>query len=217
MAVETTMAGWYSIGMSKDHKVTAEQNQGLLVWGGSSSVGTAAVQIAKDLGFIVYATASTKHHEYVRSLRASRIFDYKDTDVVSQIVKAVKEDAVHLETAYNAAGALQQIADVLSACSSTGGKIASAIPLKDDHRVAGGIDVNFVVAPTDTKERTEWTSYVSNEWLETRLASGAFKASPKIEVIAGGLEAINDGLDRLKQGVSGTKFVLDIDSTLTPV
>lgn len=211
MAVETTMAGWYSIGISKEHSVTAEEKQGLLVWGGSSSVGTAAVQIAKDMGFVVYSTASTKHHDYVKSLGASKVFDYKDTDVVDQIVKAAKDDAIHLKTAYDAAGALQQIIDVLSASSSTGGKIASAIPLKEDGPAARGIDVKFVIAPTDTKERSDWASYVFNKWLETKLADGAFVPSPKIEMIAGGLESINDGLDKLKQGVSGTKLVLDIN------
>lgn len=47
MAVETAWAGWYTIGITHDTQYTPVEKQAALVWGGSSSVGSAAVQSAK--------------------------------------------------------------------------------------------------------------------------------------------------------------------------
>jgi NADPH:quinone reductase-like Zn-dependent oxidoreductase len=80
MAVATAWAGWYSIGLARETKLGAEDRKGVLVWGGANSVGSAAVQVAKCIGFRVYVTASEKHHEYLKGLGASRVFDYKSED-----------------------------------------------------------------------------------------------------------------------------------------
>lgn len=211
MAVETVMAGWYSIGMPTKYTVSPADKKAMLVWGGSSSVGSAAVQIAREMGYTVFATASEKHHQYIRSLGASHVFDYKDADVVSKIIQAAKDDGVALDTAYDAAGALQQILDILKAASPSGsGKVASAIPLKDDRPTADGIEVKFVMAPADKGEREKWAAWVFGEWLEQKLENKNFVPSPRLEVFPGGLEAMNDGLDRLKAGVSATKLVIEI-------
>lgn len=45
----------------------------LLVWGASSSVGSAAVQIAKALGMKVFGVASASNHDYVKSLGAVEV------------------------------------------------------------------------------------------------------------------------------------------------
>lgn len=66
-------------------EVQQQQQSGMLVWGASSSTGTAAVQLAKELGLKVFATASPKNHEYVKSLGASEVVDYRDPDVVSKL------------------------------------------------------------------------------------------------------------------------------------
>ena len=54
-----------------------EEKKGMLVWGGSSSVGSAAVQSAKLMGFTLYATSSPRHHELVKKLGVKEVFDYK--------------------------------------------------------------------------------------------------------------------------------------------
>ena len=203
MAVQTAMAGFYSIDILPGYKPAGEA---VLVWGGSSSVGSTAVQIAKVMGFRVYATASPKHHDYVKSLGASRVFDYRASDVVGSIVGATKEDGVDLRIVYDAAGSLPQILDVLGQLK--GGKVASAIPLKEDDPQKKGVEVKFVLAPTGA-ERTKWSTWVFNEWLEEKIGK-EIVPSPKMEVVKGGLEALNSGLDRLKEGMSGTKLVVEL-------
>jgi NADPH:quinone reductase-like Zn-dependent oxidoreductase len=62
----------------------------LLVWGGSSSVGTCAIQLAKAAGFDVATTASSRNHEYCKSLGAAYVFDYTKDSVVDDIVSTLK-------------------------------------------------------------------------------------------------------------------------------
>ena len=211
MAVQTAWAGWYSIGLPRDMNFKAEQSQGVLVWGGAGSVGSAALQTAKLLGFTVYATASPKHHDYLKSLGARRLFDYKDTNVVSNIVTAAKEDGLTIATGYDAAGALNELHGVLSQMRGIStAKIASAIPLRGETPSTEGVENVFVAAPNDEAERWEFSKFVFETWLQEKLATGQFKPSPGIQIVEGGLEGLNKGLDELKKGVSGTKLVAQI-------
>ena len=212
MAVGTALSGWYSIGLSRDTLYTAADKQGVLVWSGASSVGSAAVQSARLMGYTVYATASPKHHEYVRSLGASHVFDYKDEEVVGKIVKAAKEDDVTLSTGYLASGDLQLCEDVLKEFIGQGpAKIASAPPLSDQSPMTEGVEVKFVLPPLDQQERTDHSRWIFNVWLKEKLESGEFVPSPEIKVIGSGLESVNQGLDELKKGgVSGQKLVIEV-------
>ncbi len=76
----------------------------MLVWGGASSIDTAAIQTAKMVGMMVYTTASPKHHEYLESLGAKDTFDYHDDGAVEKVVKAAKGEDIVLEFAFDAAG-----------------------------------------------------------------------------------------------------------------
>jgi NADPH:quinone reductase-like Zn-dependent oxidoreductase len=56
-----------------------EPGQTILVHGGGGNVGSLAVQLAKHSGVRVIATASAQDAEYVRSLGADDVIDYKAT------------------------------------------------------------------------------------------------------------------------------------------
>jgi NADPH:quinone reductase-like Zn-dependent oxidoreductase len=57
-----------------------QKGQKILVYGASGSVGTAAVQLAVNLGADVTAVCNTKNVELVRSLGAGRVIDYTQED-----------------------------------------------------------------------------------------------------------------------------------------
>jgi NADPH:quinone reductase-like Zn-dependent oxidoreductase len=59
-----------------------------LVWGGASSVGLYAIQLANLAGATVIAVASKQNHDLLKSLGARYTFDYKDPDVVDHIKDA---------------------------------------------------------------------------------------------------------------------------------
>lgn len=60
----------------------------VLVHGGAGGVGSVAVQIAKAKGAYVIATASVRNHDYLRSIGADEMIDYRTTrfeDVVRDV------------------------------------------------------------------------------------------------------------------------------------
>lgn len=62
----------------------------LLVWGGSTSVGCNAIQLAVAAGYEVFTTASPKNFDYVKSLGAARAFDYNSKTVIPDITSALQ-------------------------------------------------------------------------------------------------------------------------------
>lgn len=62
----------------------------ILIWGGSSSVGGTAIQLATASGLIVLTTASKSNLGYVKSLGARYAFDYRSGSVVDAIEAVLK-------------------------------------------------------------------------------------------------------------------------------
>lgn len=60
----------------------------LFVYGGSSSVGQYAIQLAKLSGYKVITTASKRNHELVKGLGADLVFDVSGPLPTSQFTRA---------------------------------------------------------------------------------------------------------------------------------
>lgn len=197
----------------------AHKKKALLVWGASSSVGTGGVQSARLLRgdpasafAAVYATAGAANQDYVRSLGADRVFDYGGASVVEDIVSAAKEDGLVIQHCFLANGQLASCQAVLKAFSQhEGAKIASAPVVPADAEVVPGLETIFIMpAMKDEQERLAQFEYWMSTWLREQLASGSVRPSPEPKVVGKGLEAINDGLKALRQGVSCTKLVVEV-------
>ncbi|WP_428937855.1 NADP-dependent oxidoreductase [Fontivita pretiosa] len=65
-----------------------QPGQTILIHGGAGGVGSMAVQLAKWKGATVIATASAGNHEFLRSIGADRVIDYR-TERFEQIVRDV--------------------------------------------------------------------------------------------------------------------------------
>jgi hypothetical protein len=61
-----------------------------------------------------------------------------------------------------------------------------------------------------TIKDTEVSKAVYGDYLPRALKDGSFKAMPKASVIGKGLENLQGGFDKLKQGVSATKLVVSL-------
>lgn len=212
LAVLTALSGWTTIGIPLDTKYTPQDKQAVLIWGGASSVGTFAVQSAKSLGFTVYTTASSKHHEYLERLGADVVFDYKASDVVQQIIDTVKKDGVTLRTANCVVeGSLQPTLDVLKITKGDAvAKVAHTPALLPGAPSLDGAEIKFNLPPLDSAERNKHIFKCFHVWLQNGLKSGTVVPSPRLQVEAGGLEGLNKALDTLKAGVSGTKIVVQV-------
>lgn len=70
-----SLAAWRTLIVNADIK----RGQRVLIHGGAGGVGSTAVQLAHWRGAHVIATASTRNHEYLKSLGADEVIDYRNT------------------------------------------------------------------------------------------------------------------------------------------
>lgn len=212
VALYTAWHAFYTLGMPLGKSVQGKE--ALLIWGGGSSVGMATIQVARSLGFTSYVTASPKHNDYLKSLGASKLFDYKDPDVVQQIVKVARDDGFSLTKAIDAAGGTRDCLDVLKEFKGAESPVLASAPssiFSPTSPTEPGVKIRFVKCPDDAVERRAHMEWIGQVWLKEKLASGEYVPSGKMELFPErGLEALDRAVDKLKAGVSGTKIVLEL-------
>ncbi len=64
-----------------------ERGDVAFIAGASGAIGTLVVQLARQRGWRVAASASAENHDYLRSLGAEVAFDYQDPDWADQLLK----------------------------------------------------------------------------------------------------------------------------------
>ncbi len=188
------------------------QSSALLVWGGSSSVGSNAVQLAHRLGYTVFTTDSPAHHEYLRSLGATAVVDYHSPSAVADLIAAAKKAGKPIRYAVDAiseADSLQPTVDVLEKTGEGKAKLAIVLGWPPSVPKPQGVAVLQVAGPRILTE-THIANWVFKEFLTSALEKGSFVASPGVQIVEGGLEGVQAGLDILRKGVSGKKIVLKL-------
>ncbi|KAJ6781185.1 hypothetical protein PWT90_05962 [Aphanocladium album] len=218
VSVQVPLSAWDALGLTSLVPGAAKTDrEALLIWGGSSSVGTMGVQLARlqkgNVSVIgaVYATAGAANHDYVKSLGADRVFDYKSPNVVDSIVAAAKKDNLVIRHCFLGTGDLSLCQAVLAAfaTAAAGAKLASAPIVPPDTKELEGVEVIFLMPSPDKAERlSQFQKWMAQ--LSKNVASGAIKPSPAPKVVGAGLDAINAGLDTLSQGVSCSKLVIQV-------
>ena len=77
-AAPSTEGSHYALSTFRGAK--SERGHDVLIYGATGSIGSAAVQIAKNLGMNVTAVCGTEHVELVRGLGADSVIDYQTED-----------------------------------------------------------------------------------------------------------------------------------------
>ncbi|GAA6033722.1 hypothetical protein JCM8097_004398 [Rhodosporidiobolus ruineniae] len=161
----------------------------VLVWGGSSSVGSAAIQLATASGVRVVTTASPANFSFVKSLGASSVFDYHSPSIVDDLVAELQKDG-------------EELAGVFDAVSAGGSVELGAEGVKTDQ-------VKAILTILDNAGTLAKSIY--HDYVPSALANGSLQAKPDPVVVEGnGLEAIQKGLERQRQGVSAQKVGVKI-------
>ncbi|KAL1797143.1 hypothetical protein ACET3X_003749 [Alternaria dauci] len=91
IALATAASGLYppnllNLPLPATPRPKAEARKTILIWGGSSSVGLSAIQLAVASGVRVITTSSPANFSLVKSMGAETVFDYRSASVVSDIV-----------------------------------------------------------------------------------------------------------------------------------
>jgi len=201
----------------------------LLIWGGSTSVGSNAIQLAVAAGYEVFTTCSPRNFEYCKSLGATQCFDYNSATITEEIVKAMSGKTTAGAMTIGDGGA-EAALDILARCK--GSKFISMIsypmPPSPPQRFVVPTTVYYFMKfmiTTTIKARMRgigWgfvngTTLVHNgvgksvyAYLEQALEKGVFQCKPEPVVVGNGLEKLQEALDVQKNGVSAKKVVLNL-------
>lgn len=125
----------------------------LVVWGGSSVVGSCAIQLARRAGYSVVATASELNFAHCRSLGAEAVFDYRDASVVDGVVAACegRECAGVFAAYYNDGStvACSRIASRLAGSKVVATVVPPSMPVPAD--VAEGVRIASSESPSQSR------------------------------------------------------------------
>jgi NADPH:quinone reductase-like Zn-dependent oxidoreductase len=203
----------------------------VLIWGGSTSVGANAIQLAVASGYDVIATCSPRNFDLVKRLGAAAAFDYNSPRVVQDIKKAFqgRKTAGAISIGQGAAEACMAI---LGSCEGDRVLSMATYPLDPMNLpkhfvmptvaytylsgmaslwVKGkrhGVRSQFIFG--DTLVDNEVGPAIYEQFLPKALEDGTFVAAPEPEVVGHGLEQIQHALDVHMKGVSAKKLVVTL-------
>ena len=184
----------------------------IVIWGGSTSVGSNAIQLARAAGYEVITTSSPKNFDYVKSLGASSAFDYSSPDTVADIIKLLqgKEHAGAMavgsfQSKGNGAASVEACVEIIA---STQGKKFVACAGQPPENLPEGVEVNFINSMLLAEDELGDTIY--RDFLPDALQEGSFKVAPEPEIVGTGLEAIEEAIQKMGRGVSARKLVVSV-------
>lgn len=205
----------------------------LLVWGGSTSVGSNAIQLAVAAGYEVITTSSPRNFDYVTKLGASRVFDYRSTTVVDDLVEAFRGKTMAGALALGH-GSAEPCADVVHACTGNTFVSMTSTPVSFQtlsrdrglglqlprlvlRLMSSTVSLQVKLRRRRIRAKSVFgTSLMNNEvstviyedFLPQALADGRYVAAPEPAVVGTGLERVQAGLDVQQHGVSAKKVVV---------
>ncbi|KAL9110646.1 MAG: hypothetical protein Q9227_004823 [Pyrenula ochraceoflavens] len=213
LSISTAAAGLYlkstlslrypTLSSDTQHKST-QKPATLLLWGGSSSVGSSVLQLASASGYQVITTASPSNYAYCKKLGAAYVLDYHNPDTVDIVTAVLHATGTEIAGAYDAIGSestVRQCASVLHALG--GGTLASVGSAPQD--LPDGVEVARIGSSTIVSEEPEVAEKVWGEYVPEALEAGELVPSPEPLVVGKGLQSVQKGLDRQKEGVSARK------------
>ncbi|KAI0134362.1 chaperonin 10-like protein [Xylariales sp. AK1849] len=189
----------------------------VLVWGGSSAVGSNAIQLLTAAGYDIIATCSERNFDYVKGLGAVQVFDYKDPDVTEKVSAAL--DKGECAGIFMAAGLKHGnvAAFKVAAASKQTLKFASSDFIANLDEVPEGVDFKQLTPETFVPFPDCWfetTAATFGGYLPEALAKGAYKvAPPPLVVNRKGLEGIQEAIDAMRvvseKGEAGIKETIE--------
>lgn len=214
LTLSTAATGMFQqdhLGLAMPTLKPVDRQQTVLVWGGSTSVGSNAIQLARCAGYRVVATSSPHNFGYLKSLGAAGVVDYHSHTAADELVKLIGNSPL----AGTLAVTVGSLAPAVSIASRTSGsrRIATTMPaalvrIQTLGRLNRGIRVSSIWGGTLKDNEVGRGIYV--DFLPGALASGVYRAAPPARVIGNGLEAIPEAIKQLRRGVSATKLVVTI-------
>ncbi len=238
LALSTAACGLFQsdqLALAHPSAGAARTGETVLVWGGSTSVGSNAIQLAVAAGYDVITTASPHNHDYVTALGADRVFDYNSPTVVADIIDAFRDRTLAGALALGTTSATS-CADIVRSC--TGRKFVSiastpvsfdglagedrarfALPRLLLKLVSAKVSLQLRTRPRGVGTRfifgtslktNEVSTAIYQDFLPAALAEGRYVAAPEPSVVGHSLRDVQHALDVQRKGVSAQKIVVSV-------
>jgi NADPH:quinone reductase-like Zn-dependent oxidoreductase len=212
------------------------RDEWVIIWGGSTSVGSNAIQLAAAAGYGVVTTASPKNFSYVKSIGAAQVFDYNSRTVVREVRAALKGKRV-VGALSIGAGSAPRCLDILAHCDGRKFVASCSVPVSLEAMSRGPRATlpvlmralpALILANLRTRRKSrrygiaekffDASSVIDNEigpaiyqdYLGRALASGSFRPAPPPRVVGNSLDDIQKALDIQRSGVSASKIVVTL-------
>ncbi|KAM0287694.1 hypothetical protein ACHAQH_000224 [Verticillium albo-atrum] len=195
----------------------------ILIYGGSTAMGISGIQYAKLSGLTVVTTASPHNFDYIKSLGADAVFDYKSPSVVDDIRAFTNGQLKH---AWDCQSTTESSVLVAKCLSDEGGHIATLLPVSRskvaevNDKIKVELSLYYTIFGEEYTYMGKQPAVVENYefgkrfWELSRglLAEGKVKPIRVIKNRGGvGLEGVLVGLKEMKEGkVSAGKLVYTI-------
>ena len=177
----------------------------LVVYGGSSSVGSMTIQIATTAGINVIAISGAHNFDFSKRCGAARVFDHKDTSLVGNVIKAVRNKGSEFIGIFDAIATPETYAnDIAILGQLDGGHLACVHPPPPITNLPANVSAGMIFAVNDVVNPV-WKDFVT-----PALRSGKLQCLPPPLVVGKGLEHIQFALKKSKAGVSATKLVVEL-------
>ncbi|GAB2467060.1 NADPH:quinone reductase-like Zn-dependent oxidoreductase [Conyzicola lurida] len=237
LAVSTAAAALFQsdqLGLAHPSPGAAQRDETVVVWGGSTSVGSNAIQLARAAGYRVITTASPSNHELMRKLGASDVVDYRDPAAVAKVATAARGSRVVGVVAI-AVGSAEPCVAIAAATGARRVALTSpSVSFYDQPRrsgfsvsrislmarlVGGNIALQVKCVSRGIRARFVWGSTIMHNdvgemlwtaYLPAALADGSHRAEPQPEIVGNGLVQIQGAIDRMRVGVSARKLVVTL-------
>jgi NADPH:quinone reductase-like Zn-dependent oxidoreductase len=238
LAVSTASSGLFQtthLGLRHPAANARPTGETVLVWGGSSSAGSNAIQLAVAAGYEVITTASPRNFDFVKSLGASQVFDYNSPTVIPDIIAAFAGRTLAGAIAFGTTGATSCVRIVgklkgnkfvsiatppvsfetlapedptrFARPRVTVRLIGSNIALQASSRTRG-VRVKYIFGTS--LKTNEVSTAIYRDFLPDALAQGRYVAAPKPTVVGHGVADFQKAMDIQLKGVSAAKVVVTL-------
>jgi NADPH:quinone reductase-like Zn-dependent oxidoreductase len=206
LAIDTAAAGFYQEGYmglefpSLDSSKASSKGEVVVIYGGSSSVGCAAIQLAANAGYRVFATASAANFDLCRECGASEVFDYKSPSIAEDIAAALGQD--RFIGLYNAIGIPESFEVVTPIMEKLGGGFVANT--KPPGKLPENTNAKFVLGVGESGFPL-WEGFITEA-----LVQGKFKCLPKARIVGKGLESLQKAFEIREGAVTAEKIVVEL-------
>jgi NADPH:quinone reductase-like Zn-dependent oxidoreductase len=233
LGVSTAAAGLYEkdqLALPYPSLTPTPTGKMVIVWGGSTSVGANAIQLAVASGYEVITTCSPRNFDFVKRLGAARAFDYNSKTIVRDIAAALEGKTLSGALTIGTGGA-EACLEIMnqSICERKFVAMVSfptpdpapeslVIPRTVAHYMSWSVQWWLKCRVHGVKSNLVWGASPANtgickavfgEYLPQALEKGVFVPAPEAQVFGHGLERIQGAFEAQKK-VSGKKLVISL-------